>query len=109
MAVAFSPDGARLASASYDGTVRVWDPATGTALATLTGHDGRVDAVAFSPDGRLVASAGNDRTVRVWDVSAAKVLSLLRLDAAIQALSWGPDAMAIGERTSVVLLDVLRH
>jgi len=47
--------------------------------------------------------------VRVWDVSAAKVLSLLRLDAAIQALSWGPDAMAIGERTSVVLLDVLRH
>jgi roadblock/LC7 domain-containing protein len=56
-AVAFSPDG-RLASAGYDGTVRVWDSATGARLAPLTGHTGTVTAVAFSPDGRRLASAG---------------------------------------------------
>jgi tetratricopeptide (TPR) repeat protein len=67
--VAFSPDGRRLASASNDQTVRVWDAATGKELLTLKGHTGRVFSVSFSPDGRRLASAGFDRTVRVWEAS----------------------------------------
>jgi hypothetical protein len=66
-AVAFSPDGRRLASAAHDGPVRLWDPATGAELAALTGHTDTVYAVAFSPDGRRLASTGDDRTVRLWD------------------------------------------
>ena len=65
--MAFSPDGRLLATASSDRTARLWDPATGECLRTLTGHDGSVNGVAFSPDGRLLATASDDKTARLWD------------------------------------------
>ncbi|MGH3869461.1 MAG: hypothetical protein ACRDQ4_25820 [Pseudonocardiaceae bacterium] len=72
-AVAFSPDGHTLASASSDKTVRLWnlaDPAHPTPLGSpLTGHTDTVHAVAFSPDGRTLATGSYDRTVRLWNVA----------------------------------------
>src|SRR5206468_1065208 len=60
ISVAFSPNGQRLATASDDRTVKVWDAATGRELRTLQGHT----SVAFSPDGRHLASASEGKTVK---------------------------------------------
>ncbi|KAL2782847.1 hypothetical protein BJX66DRAFT_345468 [Aspergillus keveii] len=75
-AVAFSPDGLTVASASKDRTVRLWDAATGTQRQTLQGHKDSVTAVAFSPDGLMVASASDDKTVRLWDAATGNGLTV---------------------------------
>jgi WD40 repeat protein len=69
MGVAFSPDGRRLASASGDKTVKVWDLATRQTILICDKHTDTVFSVAFSADGRLLASGSRDSTVRVWDTS----------------------------------------
>src|SRR2546421_141840 len=70
--VAFSPDGRRAVSGSWDQTARLWDVQTGKELARFLGHTSRVEAVAFSPDGRQALSAGWDKTVRLWDVDSGR-------------------------------------
>lgn len=72
--VAFSPDGAQLASVAGDRLVRLWDPRTGEHLKTLPGHAHPVWSVAFSPDGARLASADSESTVKVWDVTNGEVL-----------------------------------
>ena len=66
-AVAFSPDGTRIATGGNDTTLRIWDAATFEQLAVLRGHEQYVKDVVFSPDGTLIATASGDRTIRLWD------------------------------------------
>ena len=68
----FSPDGARVVTASSDRTARVWDAATGATLMTLRGHTAEVYSCAFSPDGARVVTGSDDDTARVWDVRASQ-------------------------------------
>jgi len=69
--VAYSPDGAMLASASWDGTAKVWNAHTGELVQTLS-HTDTVNSVAFSPDGRHLATASGDTTAKVWDVATGE-------------------------------------
>ncbi len=81
--VAFSPDGTRVATASLDGTAKVWDAATGQVLLTLPTGDAaqgpKLYSVAFSPDGQKLATAGAGGAVTIWDATTGKSsLTLLR-------------------------------
>jgi WD40 repeat protein len=76
--VAFSPDGRLLASSSWDGTIRLWDPATAQELAILRGHKGDVNWVTFAPDGKTLASGADDWTIKLWDVASRQELGILR-------------------------------
>jgi len=77
--MSYSPDGRRIVSGSYDGTVRVWDAQSGIELVVLRGHEGGVGSVAYSPDGRRIVSGGGmfDETVRVWDAEDGIELAVL--------------------------------
>ncbi len=93
-AVAFSPDGKTLVSASHDSTVRFWDPATGKQIRQIQVpdaspeqrdpdrqrgiHHGGVLAIAFSPSGRWLASGSSDGMVRIWDAATGKEQHALR-------------------------------
>jgi RNA polymerase sigma factor (sigma-70 family) len=67
--LAWSPDGRFLAMGQDDGSVRLWEAATGKEYGRFRGHQAAVYAVAFSPDGKRLLSVSNDRTALVWDVA----------------------------------------
>ena len=95
--VAFSPDGRRIVSGSYDDTLRIWDAESGAALQRLTGHEGGpVTSVAFSPDGRRIVSGSWDRTLRIWDAeSGAELQRLMGHEGPVDSVAFSPDGRRI--------------
>jgi WD40 repeat protein/tRNA A-37 threonylcarbamoyl transferase component Bud32 len=94
--VVYSPDSTRLASASDDNTVKLWDARSGTEIATLRGHTDRVNAVVFSPDGSRLASAagewGKPGEVKLWDAESGAEVTILRGHAGgVSSVVYSPD------------------
>jgi sterol desaturase/sphingolipid hydroxylase (fatty acid hydroxylase superfamily)/tricorn protease-like protein len=73
LSVALTADGRRIVSGGADGTVRIWDGATGEGSTPLAGHTGPVRGVAIRPDGERIVSASDDCTVKVWDARKALI------------------------------------
>lgn len=99
--LAFSLDGAWMASGSIDNLVSLWGAASGDREKVFSGHQGAVLTVAFSPDSAILASAGVDKLVRLWDVETRQ--SLVTLTGArnqIMAIAFSParDLIAAGDR-----------
>ncbi len=105
--LAFSPDGTKLASASWDSTVVVWDLATSRPTTRLQGHMRSVLCVAFSPDGRRLATSSEDQTVRLWDVETGQeVLTLHGHTDIVPTVAFSPDGnrLATAGADGVVLV-----
>ena len=95
-AVAWSPDGKHIASASSDDTAQVWSSANGKTVFTYQGHADEVWAVAWSPDGKRIASASFDRTVQVWNATdGGQPLIYRGHDAEVHSVAWSPDGRHI--------------
>src|SRR5262249_20012392 len=99
--LAFAPDGKMLATASAEGTVKIWDAADFRERAALRGHKGAVWAVEFSPDGKTLATVAADRTAKVWEAASGKERHAIpgRAGAGLLWVAFAPDGttLAAGE------------
>lgn len=109
-AVAVTPDGERVLTASGDGTVRVWSARDGKIQRTLSGHKAAVKTVAVSSNGRFAATGGEDTTIRLWNLETGRVERILRghFDT-VTGLAFSPEGQRLvsaGLDEAVMLWDV---
>ncbi len=98
--LAFSPDGAMVATGCIDGnTVKLWQR-SGELLSTLQGHMAAIVAVTFSPDGQMIASASTDRTVKLWDLEGTLLQTLDGHNSAVWDVAFSPEGQRLASASS---------
>lgn len=107
--LALSSDSKQLASVGNDRAVRLFDPATGQLLRTLTGHTAAIATLAFSRDDRLLATSGLDNTVRIWETQTGREIRSLRGTASpVETIAFSADGrtLATGGASAVNLWEM---
>ncbi|ABW31911.1 WD40 domain-containing protein [Acaryochloris marina] len=99
LALAYSPDGSTLATASSDKTVKLWSK-EGSLITTLEGHTDLVLALAYSPDGSTLATASYDKTVKLWSKEGSLITTLEGHTDAVLALAYSPDGSTLATASS---------
>ncbi|SPF35997.1 conserved hypothetical protein [Candidatus Sulfopaludibacter sp. SbA4] len=93
---AFSPDGRRVVTASWDHTAQVWEADTGKPVGAPLQHQDKVNSAAFSPDGRRVVTASDDKTARVWEAGSGKPVGApLRHQNSVVSAAFSPDGRRV--------------
>jgi WD40 repeat protein len=104
--VAWSPDGTRLVTGSFDGTARVWDTRSGACVLILSGHTSAARRVAWSPDGKRLATGSYDGTAKLWDATTGELqLTLSSGPSAVHQVAFSPD----GKRLAATSWDATTH
>lgn len=93
--IAFSPDDRHLATSSYDGTVRLWDVATGRERAVLRDHGSTVISLSFSADSQVLLTAGEDGTARLWSADGTLLRTLSGHEGKVIAAGFATDGRTI--------------
>jgi WD40 repeat protein/tetratricopeptide (TPR) repeat protein len=90
----FSPDGARILTASWDRTARLWDRNSGKLITTLD-HQGAVNTAKFSPDGAQILTASADKTAKLWDAASGKLIASFTHQDSVSDAAFSPDGARV--------------
>jgi WD40 repeat protein/serine/threonine protein kinase len=94
--VAYSSDGQRIVTGSFDGTAKLWEADSGGELLTLKGYNSVIWSVAISPDGQRIVTGSDGRTATIWGTASGKVLQVLKgHTSAILSAAFSPDGLRI--------------
>ncbi len=95
-ALAISPDGYTLASASDDKNIKLWDLNSQKVIAILSGHSQAVKSVSFSPNGKILATASDDKTIKLWQVETLEqICTILGHAHAVKSVAFSPDGQML--------------
>lgn len=107
----FLPDSKKLASGSFDNTVRIWDVATNTCEDIIKGHRLAISSVSFSPDGLTIASGSYDKYVRIWDATTHICCFGILNKAAIKSVCYSADGslLVCASGTKILIINTSTH
>jgi WD40 repeat protein len=105
--LAIHPQGQRLAFATLEQSIGIWDFASQQLVDEFLGHDGPVTALAYRPDGQVLASGSEDRTLRLWN-DAGDELAIVELDSQVTALAFSPDGQVLYTGNANTTCSILR-